>query len=442
MQDFQRTKSTSFHSVALNVIYVLVLIVCHFVFPYIHELVFSFFNGLFLILSVALFFYINLLLRTSSVTHFTYLSLFLRIFVSIFIFSFSIIFISFLTNTIEIIQRAEFLIFLIFLFSFCILAMLITKLVYKLIKPETKLQGIFVTDHDDAKKTNVLNFLKTRNLNIKSFHANDIDTIIKYSGENQVEAVYISIDSKNLNNLEDIITSLSLYAFKIHWILPMSFFGDDSNNMTPKIVMLNESPVLLDSNQYLLKRSVDVFGSIILLSLFLPFIILVSILIKLTDNGPIFYFQKRYGQNGIIFDMIKFRSMKVNSHDPNLQVKNDDDRVTNIGRLIRKTSFDEIPQLINILRGQMSLVGPRPQTVDEIATYSKMLSKFLTRHHVKPGLTGLAQIRSRVKTDSLFLMNEKLESDLEYIQKWSLYLDLKILINTPISMWKNKKSNT
>jgi putative colanic acid biosynthesis UDP-glucose lipid carrier transferase len=123
------------------------------------------------------------------------------------------------------------------------------------------------------------------------------------------------------------------------------------------------------------------------------------------------------------------------------QVTIDDPRVTMIGKVIRKTSIDEIPQLLNVLRGEMSLVGPRPHIISETHHYSKKILRFLSRHQVKPGITGLAQIRTRGKTDSMDLMQEKLSSDLEYINNWSIYMDLTILLNTPLSLWKNKDTN-
>ena len=139
--------------------------------------------------------------------------------------------------------------------------------------------------------------------------------------------------------------------------------------------------------------------------------------------------------------MLKFRSMAVGSDYLDQEVTHDDSRVTLIGRIIRKTSFDEIPQLLNVLRGEMSLVGPRPHILSETNRYSKEIITFLSRHQVKPGLTGLAQIRTRGKTSTLELMQEKLDSDIEYISQWTLYLDLKILFNTPLSLWKNRNTN-
>jgi len=440
----QSYKSTSFHSIALNISYIAILILFHFLNPYIHELVFSFFNGLFLILSITLYFYLNLILRTSSITHFSYYSLFFRVISATIFLALSIITISFLTNTTEIIIRDAYVIFILYVTVFVLLTVFVSKYFYTLIKPRINSNIILLTDHDDLQNLKVLPLLKNANkhVNIKKFEISEMNSLINYAVEHQVEEVYIYINSKQLGSLENILKKLSIYAFNIFWVLPDFIFSEDIPRDPMKPILLNESPVTLDTNQYLMKRSIDVLGSILILLLSLPLIIAVSILIKASDHGPVLYRQKRYGRNGIIFNMMKFRSMRINSHNPNMQVSKEDDRVTSIGKIIRKTSFDELPQLINIIRGEMSLVGPRPQTEDEINIYSKKLIKFLTRHHVKPGLTGLAQVRTRVKTDSVELMNEKLLSDLEYIKNWSLYLDIKILFLTPISMWINRQKNT
>ena len=441
MSDFQATKSTSFHSVALNIIYVLILIVCHFVFPYIHELVFSFFNGLFLILSMTLFFYLNALLRTSSISRLSYFSIFFRLILVITFFSFGMIFIAFMTNTIEILKREEFLIFLFNVWLFCLLAMILAKYFYTLIKPTEKPNIVLLTDLGLDVDQKEIGFLSSNKNFTKQFQLSEIDALIDYAVDNGVEGVYISLNSANLNLIEGLIEELSKYAFDLFWVLPESFFADSAYSKILKPVLLNGSPVSLDSNQYLLKRSLDVVGSIALLIVVSPLFIFVSFLIKISDRGPIFYHQLRHGQFGKEFYMVKFRSMVVGSDYSDQQVTPDDKRVTMIGKIIRKTSFDEIPQLLNVLKGEMSLVGPRPHIISETNLYSKKLIRFLTRHQVKPGLTGLAQIRTRGKTNSLELMQTKLESDLEYINEWSIYKDIKILLSTPLSLWKNRNSN-
>ncbi|MDG1712827.1 MAG: exopolysaccharide biosynthesis polyprenyl glycosylphosphotransferase [Woeseiaceae bacterium] len=440
-QPFQSDKPTSFHAIALNIIYVAILIFCHFVIPYIHELVFSFFNGLFLILSIVLFSYLNVVLRTSSISHLSYFSLFFRIIISILFFSFSIIIIVFITNTTEIIERAEFLTFLLYLFSFSVSAMILAKYFYFLIKPEDHSNIILLSDHDANIVLENKYLRLNSNSSIKHFQISEIDKMIDFAVNEGVECVYISISAQNLNSLEILITDLSRYAFDLYWLLPESFFDKKSSLSTIKPVLLNGSPVSLDTNQYFLKRSLDVIGSLIILIIISPFLFLVASFIKLSDGGPILYHQLRHGQYGKEFNMLKFRSMAVGSDYSDQQVTHDDPRVTLIGKIIRKTSFDEIPQLLNVLRGQMSLVGPRPHIISETDRYSKKIIRFLSRHQVKPGLTGLAQIRTRGKTDSLELMQEKLDSDLEYINQWTLYLDLKILFITPLSLWKNRNTN-
>ena len=434
-------RSTSFHSIGLNAAYVAILTICHFFTPYIHELVFSFFNGLFLILSIILFFYFNALLRASSISHFSYFSLFFRIIISIIFFSLSIIFITFLTNTTEIIKRSEFLTFLTYLFSFSVLAMVFAKYLYFLIKPLENSTIVLLTDHTDAENLKNYHFYRGAKDNIKQFHTNETDAMINFAVDHGVRAVYINIDAQNLNSLESLVNDLSMYAFDLFLILPQSFFSNNASSPSIKPVLLNGSPVSLDSNQYLLKRSIDVVGSLSILIFIFPFLFLVACLIKISDRGPIFYYQLRHGQYGKEFNMLKFRSMVVGSDYSDQQVMHDDSRVTLIGRIIRKTSFDEIPQLLNVLKGQMSLVGPRPHILAETNRYSKEIIRFLSRHQVKPGLTGLAQIRTRGKASSLELMQEKLDSDLEYINQWTLSLDLKILFNTPLSLWKNRNTN-
>ena len=319
--------------------------------------------------------------------------------------------------------------------------MILAKCFYTLIKPTEKPNIVLLTDLGLDVDQREMGFLSSNKNFKKQFQLSEIDALIDYAVDNGVEGVYISLNSSNLNLIEGLIEELSKYAFDLFWVLPESFFADSAYSKILKPVLLNGSPVSLDSNQYLLKRSLDVVGSIALLIVVSPLFIFVSFLIKISDRGPIFYHQLRHGQFGKEFYMVKFRSMVVGSDYSGQQVTPDDKRVTMVGKVIRKTSFDEIPQLLNVLRGEMSLVGPRPHIISETNLYSKKLIRFLSRHQVKPGLTGLAQIRTRGKTDSLELMQTKLESDLEYITQWSIYKDIKILLSTPISLWKNRDSN-
>ena len=172
----------------------------------------------------------------------------------------------------------------------------------------------------------------------------------------------------------------------------------------------------------------------------LPIFIIVPLLIKIFDKGPIFYAQNRNGLHGKPFKILKFRTLKTNSGQSNKPVLINDPRVTLIGNILRKTAIDELPQLFNVLKGEMSLVGPRPHIPYETDLYSKEIFRYLVRHQVKPGLTGLAQINIAGKTN-VELMRAKLDNDLKYIYEWSIYLDLRILASTPFSLWRHRKIN-
>ncbi|MBX7515083.1 sugar transferase [Qipengyuania sp. GH38] len=167
-----------------------------------------------------------------------------------------------------------------------------------------------------------------------------------------------------------------------------------------------------------------------------PLLFLVGLLIKLEDGGPIFFVQQRMGQGNCMFPMFKFRSMRVNmlDSDGRQSTSRGDVRVTKVGRFIRATSIDELPQLLNVLRGEMSIVGPRPHALGSVANaklFWEIETKYWHRHSLKPGLTGLAQIRGhRGATESENHLTHRLEADLEYIRSWSLIRDFRIIFAT------------
>jgi exopolysaccharide biosynthesis polyprenyl glycosylphosphotransferase len=178
----------------------------------------------------------------------------------------------------------------------------------------------------------------------------------------------------------------------------------------------------------------DVVGSTGLLLLLSPLLLLVSAAIKLESRGPVIFRQHRKGFNGRPFTIYKFRTMTVCENGASIrQAQANDSRVTPLGALLRSTSIDELPQLINVLRGEMSLVGPRPHAVAHDDEYSKLIANYAFRHHVKPGITGLAQVKGfRGETARLELMERRVDEDLWYINNWSMWLDLWILIRTCI----------
>ena len=165
-----------------------------------------------------------------------------------------------------------------------------------------------------------------------------------------------------------------------------------------------------------------------------PLLVVIAVAIKLDSPGPVFFRQRRHGICGQSIVVWKFRTMRVMENGAQVaQATRHDPRVTTVGRLLRITSLDELPQLLNVIRGEMSLVGPRPHAVAHDEYYAALIESYVGRHQVKPGITGWAQINGlRGETQDPQLMARRIEFDIWYIQNWSLWLDLKILILTPV----------
>lgn len=180
------------------------------------------------------------------------------------------------------------------------------------------------------------------------------------------------------------------------------------------------------------KRALDIFVAGSALLFFAPVLLLVGVLIKLESRGPILFRQARGGLHGQTFTIFKFRSMRCEENsDRVVQAARDDDRVTRIGRFIRKTSVDELPQLLNVLMGDMSIVGPRPHALAHDVEYGAVIPRYSLRFRAKPGLTGLAQIRGlRGGTDEVQAMAARVEADVEYIEHWTFGSDIRILLLT------------
>lgn len=178
-----------------------------------------------------------------------------------------------------------------------------------------------------------------------------------------------------------------------------------------------------------LKRTFDIIVSLFLMILIFPVMLIVGILVKITSKGPLFYKQERVGLDGQKFMMLKFRSMKIDAETsgPQMAMRNDD-RYTSIGRTIRKYSLDELPQFLNVLIGNMSIVGPRPEREFFINTMKESIHRYLERHRVKCGITGWAQVNGARGTDSS--MQTRIDYDIYYIENWSIALDIKIIFKT------------
>lgn len=187
-----------------------------------------------------------------------------------------------------------------------------------------------------------------------------------------------------------------------------------------------------------IKRAIDVTASATALFLLLPVLCLIAVGIRLDSRGPLLFRQKRTGLNGRQFEILKFRTMKVMEDGHVIrQAQKNDDRVTRFGRFLRSSSLDELPQLINILRGEMSLVGPRPHALAHDRQYGERIANYVIRQQVKPGLTGWAQANgSRGPTPLLEDMERRVRLDIWYVRNWSVLLDLRILLMTVAALWK------
>jgi putative colanic acid biosynthesis UDP-glucose lipid carrier transferase len=188
-----------------------------------------------------------------------------------------------------------------------------------------------------------------------------------------------------------------------------------------------------------LKRGFDVLFSLVFLVTLFPLVyLLLGLAIKLSSPGPVFFMQERTGRRGRLFRCYKFRSMQMNNDSK--QATHDDPRTTRVGRFIRRTNLDELPQFINVLKGDMSVVGPRPHPIWLNNQFSPVISNYDVRHHIKPGITGLAQINGfRGETRTVEDMEGRVTRDIWYLEHWTFGLDLQIIFKTAFTMFSGDK---
>ena len=214
----------------------------------------------------------------------------------------------------------------------------------------------------------------------------------------------------------------------LHGAVAIGVYGDDDT------LVLSRGPLSLASRMQ--KRAFDLAVSLTALLVFAPLMLVVALLIKLESPGPVLFRQTRVGEGNRQFKIFKFRSMRLESadHEGKASTQRGDPRITRVGRFIRRTSIDELPQLFNVIRGEMSIVGPRPHALGSLAgedLFWQVTQSYWIRHALKPGITGLAQIRGhRGATDTAEALERRVRADLEYVSNWSLMQDLLILVRT------------
>ncbi len=283
-----------------------------------------------------------------------------------------------------------------------------------------------------------------KSFNLKGPNKSSIEECIEFINANNIDEIYSSVAEVNNKEL------IQLIDFVDNNLKTLKFLPDNKEIYSKKldfsyygvlpILSLRKIPIDEPFNQFI-KRGFDILLSILVIVGILSWLTpILAIFIKLGSKGPVFFKQKRNGLDYEEFFCYKFRSMKPNPMAHLHQIKKGDKRVTWIGRILRKTSIDEMPQFINVLKGEMSVVGPRPHMVSHTHMYAGRIDKFMVRHFIKPGITGLAQVsgyRGEVENENDII--NRVKYDIFYLENWSLFLDLKIVFQTIYNAIKGDK---
>jgi putative colanic acid biosysnthesis UDP-glucose lipid carrier transferase len=272
----------------------------------------------------------------------------------------------------------------------------------------------------------------------------DLTDLPRYVQEHNIDVVYIACATEQEEEIATLIKELQDTTACVYFVPNILMF----NLMHARSYELNGIPLVavwevpFSEVQYIFKRAIDVILSTVAVVCLSPIMIIIALAVKLTSPGPILFKQRRYGLNGQEILVYKFRSMRVTEDgDTVKQATKNDSRITPVGAFLRKSSLDELPQFFNVLQGRMSLVGPRPHAVAHNELYRKLISGYMLRHKVKPGITGWAQINGyRGETDTLDKMQQRINYDLEYLRNWSLSLDLQILIKTALVFLRDQNA--
>ena len=270
----------------------------------------------------------------------------------------------------------------------------------------------------------------------------DLHTLLQDMETKTIDYVFVAYSTQEQDKINAAIKVLSNSTASIY-LVPDVLLAD---LLGSRWVMLGNTPLIILNDHpfyggiWTLKKLEDLILGSIILALISPLMILIAIAIKLTSPGPVLFKQRRHGLNGEIIKVYKFRTMTtLDDGDVVVQATRDDSRITPIGKFLRRTSLDELPQFLNVLQGSMSIVGPRPHALSHNEHYRKLIDSYMQRHKVKPGITGWAQVNGfRGETDTLEKMQARVDFDLYYINHWSLALDLKIIMLTILNGFSGK----
>ncbi len=316
-------------------------------------------------------------------------------------------------------------------------------------------QGISIAaslQNSEYNNTECLGFFDDRTVDRLSEELGDLQHLIlgkvsdiaEYMGQHQVDIVYMSLPMENRPRIVKLLDELKDTTASIYF-LPDIFLSDLIQGNVGQVdgipvITLYETPFAgVDG---IIKRMFDLLFSAAALVSISPILLIISLGVKMSSPGPIIFKQRRYGLDGKQIVVYKFRTMTVAEDGAVVvQATMQDQRITAFGKLLRKTSLDELPQFMNVLQGRMSVVGPRPHAVAHNETYRKIIKGYMVRHKVRPGITGWAQVNGfRGETDTLDKMQSRIEYDIDYLRNWSPKLDIYIVLKT-IAMLLRKEKN-
>jgi len=272
-----------------------------------------------------------------------------------------------------------------------------------------------------------------------------IDELEGFISSEQADEIWLALPLRAEERMKALLYGLRHQTINIKLIPDIFGFSILNHSMTEiaglAAVNLSETP--MGGANRVIKELEDRLLALVILLLISPLALLIAMAIKLTSTGPVLFKQKRHGWDGRVINVYKFRTMRSHTENSNCitQACKNDSRVTRLGRFLRQTSLDELPQFYNVLQGRMSIVGPRPHAIQHNEEFKEKVDKYMLRHMVKPGITGWAQINGyRGTTDTIEKMKKRIEYDLFYIENWSLWFDLKIIALTLIKGFVHKNA--
>jgi len=276
----------------------------------------------------------------------------------------------------------------------------------------------------------------------------NVDEAKNYALQHQIDEFFCALPYNEEEKIKELIQFGDENLIRVKIVPDLSRFLTHHLNKV-EIDYYGQIPVMTLRNEPLeniinrfVKRFFDIIFSLLVIIFVLSWLIpVIALIIKLTSKGPVFFIQERSGIKNKSFRVIKFRTMYMNDDAHVRQATRDDQRITPIGKLLRKTNLDELPQFFNVFIGQMSVIGPRPHMLKHTEEYSKIIDKFMVRHLVKPGITGWAQVNGyRGETKDVTDMEGRVRADVWYIENWSFWLDVKIIILTIINMLRGEEN--